>query len=151
MTRKPGAMTQIVVAPCSPFSVTGELMRKSAELARHLRRPSAHPPGREPRMRKQFCQQQFGYRPRGVYAVGRLGGAGCLVSLIRCTSAKRKWTFTHATGCGVAHCPSSNMRLASGIAPLREVYAAGVKLAWAWMVPPVTIARICWVRHARPC
>ena len=45
---KPGAMTQIVVAPCSPFSVTGELMRKSAELATPLRRPSAHTPGRDP-------------------------------------------------------------------------------------------------------
>jgi cytosine/adenosine deaminase-related metal-dependent hydrolase len=122
----PGAMTCVVLAPCSPFSVTGELMKQSAELARqygvHLHTHLA-----ETQDEEVFCQEQFGYRPAGY--MESLDWVGQDVWFAHSVWVNQEEINLYArTGCGVAHCPSSNMRLASGIAPIWEFMAAGVKL-----------------------
>ena len=123
---KPGAMTQIVLAPCSPFSVTGELMKQSADLARqygvHLHTHLA-----ETQDEEAFCQQQFGHRP--VAYMQSLDWVGEDVWFAHSVWVNKEEINVYArTGCGVAHCPSSNMRLVSGIAPVWEFLSAGVKL-----------------------
>ena len=123
---KPGARVQIVLAPCSPFSVTGELMRQSAALARqygvHLHTHLA-----ETQDEEAFCQQQFGYRPVAyMQSVDWIGPDVWFAHSVHVSQAEVE--LYARTGCGVAHCPSSNMRLASGIAPLLEYMKAGVKV-----------------------
>ena len=123
---KPGAMTCIVLAPCSPFSVTGELMKQSADLARHYGM-HLHTHLAETQDEEAFCQQQFGYRP--VAYMQSLDWVGEDVWFAHSVWVNQEEINVYArTGCGVAHCPSSNMRLASGIAPVWEFLAAGVKL-----------------------
>lgn len=123
---KPGSMVQIVLAPCSPFSVTGELMRESARLARqygvHLHTHLA-----ETQDEELFCQQKFGYRPVGyMEALEWVGNDVWFAHAVHVNAAEIQ-VFSR-TGCGVAHCPSSNMRLASGIAPVMNYLQAGVKV-----------------------
>ncbi len=123
---KPGAMVQIVLAPCSPFSVTGELMRESAVLARqygvHLHTHLA-----ETQDEEEFCLQKFGYRP--LPYMESLDWVGKDVWFAHCVyiSPDEITKMAH-TGCGVAHCPTSNARLASGIAPIWEYLKAGVNV-----------------------
>jgi len=122
----PGAMTRIVLAPCSPFSVTGDLMRQSAALARdygvHLHTHLA-----ETQDEEVFCEQLFGFRPVGY--MDHLGWVGPDVWFAHSVHVNREEIQLYrATGCGVAHCPSSNMRLASGIAPILDLLAGGVKV-----------------------
>jgi 8-oxoguanine deaminase len=122
----PGAMTQIVLAPCSPFSVTSELMRKSARIARqygvHLHTHLA-----ETQDEEAFCRQMFGHRP--VAYMESVEWVGPDVWFAHSVHINQEEIAVYArTGCGVAHCPSSNMRLASGIAPLWEYMRAGVKV-----------------------
>ena len=124
---KPGARVQIVLAPCSPFSVTGELMRQSAKLGReygvHLHTHLAETEDEE-----AFCLKKFGYRP--VPYMQSLGWVGEDVWFAHAVYVNMEEVKTFARyGCGVAHCPSSNMRLASGIAPVREYLAAGIKVS----------------------
>ncbi len=121
-----GAMVQIVLAPCSPFSVTGDLMKQSAELARkygvHLHTHLA-----ETQDEEQFTLDTFGYRP--VAYMQSLNWVGPDVWFAHSVHVKKDEIEVYAhEGCGVAHCPSSNMRLASGIAPLRELMHAGVNV-----------------------
>jgi len=121
----PGSMVQIVLAPCSPFSVTGELMKQSAELARkygvHLHTHLA-----ETQDEEEFCLQQFGYRP--VAYMQSVDWVGEDVWFAHSVHVSQEEIQLYAReGCGVAHCPSSNMRLASGIAPLTQFLKAGVK------------------------
>lgn len=123
---KPGAMTQVVLAPCSPFSVTSHLMRESARLARrygvHLHTHLAETEDEE-----QFCLQKFGYRPvEYMQSVDWVGGDVWFAHSVY-VSAKEIGVFAKHN-CGVAHCPTSNMRLASGIAPIKEYLAAGVNV-----------------------
>ncbi len=123
---QPGAMVRIVLAPCSPFSVTGELMKQSAQLARqygvHLHTHLA-----ETQDEEAFCIEQFGYRP--VAYMQSLDWIGEDVWFAHSVYANQDEIELYAkTGCGVAHCPSSNMRLASGFAPIWEYLAAGVKV-----------------------
>jgi len=121
---KPGASVRIVLAPCSPFSVTGDLMRQSAQLAReHGVRLHTHLAETEDE--EQFCLQKFGYRP--VAYMQELGWMGTDVWFAHAVwvSAPEVQAFARQ-GCGVAHCPTSNMRLASGIAPIKEYVEAGV-------------------------
>jgi cytosine/adenosine deaminase-related metal-dependent hydrolase len=120
----PGSFTQVVLAPCSPFSVTGDLMRQSAALAReygvHLHTHLAETEDEE-----SFCQQKFGYRPVGyMESLDWVGEDVWFAHAVYVNQAEVE-KFAH-TGCGVAHCPSSNMRLASGIAPITDYLAAGV-------------------------
>ena len=121
-----GAMTQIVLAPCSPFSVTGDLMRESAKLARHYG-VHLHTHLAETEDEEVFCQQKFGYRPVGY--MQSLEWTGKDVWFAHCVYVNDAEINVYAqTGCGVAHCPSSNMRLASGIAPIRKLLHAKVNV-----------------------
>ena len=123
---KPGAMTQVVLAPCSPFSVTGDLMRQSAELARQYG-VQLHTHLAETQDEEVFCLEVFGHRP--VAYMESLGWVGPDVWFAHSVHVNPAEIGVYAhTGCGVAHCPSSNMRLASGIAPVLEMRAAGVKV-----------------------
>ncbi len=122
----PGAMTQIVLAPCSPFSVTSDLMRESARLAReyglHLHTHLA-----ETEDEDQFCLEMFGHKP--VAYMETVDWIGEDVWFAHSVHVNREEIDLYArTGCGVAHCPTSNMRLASGIAPIVEMLTAGVKV-----------------------
>ncbi|HEY5156337.1 MAG TPA: 8-oxoguanine deaminase, partial [Anaerolineales bacterium] len=123
---EPGAHVQIVLAPCSPFSVTGELMKQTAKLAReygvHLHTHLAETEDEE-----TFCLQKFGFRP--VSYMQSVDWVGQDVWFAHAVYVNKEEVNTFARfGCGVAHCPSSNMRLASGIAPVREYLAAGIKV-----------------------
>ncbi len=123
---RPGAMTRIVLAPCSPFSVSGELMKQSAVLAREYG-VNLHTHLAETEDEQEFCLQKFGHRPvaymQSVDWVGRDVWFAHAVHV----NAEEINVFA-SEGCGVAHCPSSNMRLASGIAPIWEYLQAGVKV-----------------------
>jgi 8-oxoguanine deaminase len=122
----PGSMLRIVLAPCSPFSVTGELMRQSVDLARrygvHLHTHLA-----ETQDEEAFCVEKFGYRPVGY--MQSLGWVGDDVWFAHSVHINQQEVDILAhEGCGVAHCPGSNMRLASGIAPIWEYLQAGVRV-----------------------
>lgn len=123
---QPGSFVQIVLAPCSPFSVTGDLMKQSAALARqygvHLHTHLAETEDEE-----QFCLQKFGYRPMPYMQSLDWVGEDVWFAHAIYVNGEEVQTFAKH-GCGVAHCPSSNMRLASGIAPIKEYLAAGVKV-----------------------
>jgi cytosine/adenosine deaminase-related metal-dependent hydrolase len=123
----PNAMLRIVLAPCSPFSVTPELMRESAALARHYG-VHLHTHLAETEDENDFCLRQFGMRP--VALAEDLGWLGEDVSHTHCVwlNADEVALFGE-TQTGVIHCPSSNMRLASGIAPIREMLDAGVPVS----------------------
>ena len=123
---KPGSMTQIVLAPCSPFSVTSDLMKQSAKLAReygvHLHTHLAETEDEE-----QFCMQMFGHRPVGyMQEVDWVGDDVWFAHAVWVNDEEIQVFAEHK--CGVAHCPSSNMRLASGIAPVKEYRKAGVNV-----------------------
>jgi cytosine/adenosine deaminase-related metal-dependent hydrolase len=119
------SMLRVTVAPCSPFSVSRDLMREAAALARSYLGVRLHTHLAENGSDLDYSQNVFGQTP-GEYAesVGWLGDdvwhAHC-VWLDDPTIGR----FA-ATGTGVAHCPCSNMRLASGLAPVRKMLAAGV-------------------------
>jgi 8-oxoguanine deaminase len=122
----PGAMTRIVLAPCSPFSVTPDLMRQSTALAReygvHLHTHLA-----ETQDEEAFCLETFGLRPVGL--MESLDWIGEDVWFAHSVHVNDEEIDLYAqTGCGVAHCPTSNMRLASGIAPIVQMLQAGVKV-----------------------
>jgi cytosine/adenosine deaminase-related metal-dependent hydrolase len=121
-----GAMTRIVLAPCSPFSVTPDLMRESARLARehgvHMHTHLAETADEE-----QFCLEMFGVRPVGLMEQLEWMGADVWFAHSVHVSEEEIQRYSR-TGCGVAHCPSSNMRLASGIAPVMAMRAAGVRV-----------------------
>jgi 8-oxoguanine deaminase len=123
---KPGAFVQIVLAPCSPFSVTGELMKQSAALARQYK-VHLHTHLAETEDEESFCLQKFGYRPVPyMQSVDWVGEDVWFAHAVYVNGEEIKTFAKH--GCGVAHCPSSNMRLASGIAPIKEYLAAGVNV-----------------------
>jgi len=122
----PGSMLQIVLAPCSPFSVTGELMKESAKLAReygvHLHTHLAETEDEE-----QFCLQKFGHRPVGyMQEVDWVGDDVWFAHAVWVNDEEIQVFAKH--NCGVAHCPTSNMRLASGIAPVKQYRQAGVNV-----------------------
>lgn len=120
----PGSYLHIVLAPCSPFSVTPDLMRESARLARQYG-VRLHTHLAETEDEEVFCQQKFGRRP--VAYMRDLGWLGEDVWFAHAIYVNRREVKVLARyGCGVAHCPTSNMRLASGIAPVKEYLAAGV-------------------------
>lgn len=117
------SMLRIGIAPCSPFSVTGQLMRDCADLARRLG-VRLHTHLAETEDEEQFCLATFGARP--VDYVQQLGWLGDDVWLAHCVHlSAADIAALAATGTGVAHCPSSNARLGSGIAPVPELLAAG--------------------------
>jgi 8-oxoguanine deaminase len=121
-----GSMTQIVLAPCSPFSVTTSLLQKSAALAREYK-IKLHTHLGETLDEERFTLDRFKLRPvEWMETLGWLGDDVWFAHAIHINDVEIK-KFA-ATGCGVAHCPCSNMRLASGIAPIKKYLAAGVKV-----------------------
>jgi cytosine/adenosine deaminase-related metal-dependent hydrolase len=125
----PGAMLRITVAPCSPFSVTPDLMRESAALARSYG-VQLHTHLAETRDEETFCLREFGRRP--VAYAEELGWLGDDVWHAHCVHLNEDEVRLFAqTGTGVAHCPSSNMRLASGIAPVRAYLDQSVRVGLA--------------------
>lgn len=123
---EPGSKLQIVLAPCSPFSVTGELMRQSAQLAREYH-VHLHTHLAETEDEDDFCLQKFGQKPVAyMQSVDWIGNDVWFAHSVWVNDAEVDLYAQH--GCGVAHCPSSNMRLASGIAPVMKMLARGVKL-----------------------
>ena len=122
----PGAMTQVALAPCSPFSVTAELMRQSASLAReygvHLHTHLA-----ETQDEEVFCEQKFGHRPVAyMELLNWIGPDVWFAHSVHVGQAEMRKYGEAAVG--VAHCPTSNMRLASGIAPILDMLKWGVKV-----------------------
>jgi cytosine/adenosine deaminase-related metal-dependent hydrolase len=115
---------RIALAPCSPFSVTGDLMRQSAVLARDLG-VRLHTHLCETLDEEEYCLEHFGARP--VDYVESLGWLGEDVWLAHCVHLSESDIAKFAaSGTGVAHCPSSNGRLGSGIAAIPELLGAGV-------------------------
>jgi 8-oxoguanine deaminase len=119
------SMLRIVLAPCSPFSVSPQLMRDSAALARSHQGVRLHTHLAENKLDVEYSLQHYGMTPaQFAESVGWLGEdvwhAHCV------------WLDDHGmrrfaeTGTGVAHCPCSNMRLGSGLAPIRRMLAAQV-------------------------
>ncbi|AJC22225.1 8-oxoguanine deaminase [Pandoraea pulmonicola] len=118
------AMLRVVVAPCSPFSVSRDLMRESAAMARHYG-VSLHTHLAENVNDIAYSREKFGMTP-AEYAQD-LGWVGHDVWHAHCVQLDDAGIALFAkTGTGVAHCPCSNMRLASGIAPIRRMRDAGV-------------------------
>lgn len=123
---KPGSMVQVFLAPCSPFSVTGNLMRESAALAREYG-VRLHTHLAETEDEEEFCLQKFGYRPVAyMESVNWVGPDVWFAHSVHVDDEEIQ-VYAH-TGCGVAHCPTSNMRLGSGIAPISNMLRAGVKV-----------------------
>jgi cytosine/adenosine deaminase-related metal-dependent hydrolase len=121
-----GAQVEIAVAPCSPFSVTRELMTESAELARTLGLP-LHTHLAETVEEEDYCRELYGCTP-----VEYLGEVGWLADDVWCAhcvhlSDEDVETFG-AHGVGVAHCPTSNMRLGAGIARVHDLLEANVRV-----------------------
>lgn len=123
---EPYSMCRVALAPCSPFSVTPELMRESARLARAYR-VRLHTHLAETRDEEDFCLAKFGRRP--VEYAEHLEWLGNDVWFAHSVWVDDSEIATYArTGTGIAHCPSSNMRLASGIAPIVKMLQANVKV-----------------------
>ncbi len=118
------AMVKIGIAPCSPFSVTGDLMKEAATLARkHKVRLHTHLA--ETIDENDFCQDKFGCSPTDyVESLGWLGSDVWMAHAVHLDDgAIAKFA---KTGTGVAHCPSSNARLGAGIASIQKMVGAGV-------------------------
>jgi cytosine/adenosine deaminase-related metal-dependent hydrolase len=119
----PGSMLRIALAPCSPFSVTRELMRETAELAR-ARGVRLHTHMAETVEEEAYCKELFGMRP--VEYLEELGWLGDDVWLAHCVHLDDDEILRFArTRTGVAHCPSSNARLGAGIAPVAQLIRHG--------------------------
>jgi cytosine/adenosine deaminase-related metal-dependent hydrolase len=116
----------VAVAPCSPFSVTKELMRESAELARRLGVP-LHTHVAETAEEEAYCQEL--YRCTPVEYLEQLGWLAEDVWCAHCVhlSVPEVQRFAD-TGTGVAHCPTSNLRLGAGVAPVRALVGAGTRV-----------------------
>jgi len=122
----PGSMTRVGLAPCSPFTVSEGLMRESAQLARKLD-VRLHTHIAETRDEEEYCLATFGCRP--VELLGRLDWLGPDVWLAHCVHLNQaEVDHFSQTGTGVAHCPTSNMLLGSGMAPVLSMLAAGVRV-----------------------
>lgn len=120
------SMLQIGIAPCSPFSVTEDLMRESANLARHYN-VNLHTHLAETKDENQFCLDMFGKRPIDyAESVGWMGDDVWFAHMVHPNESEIKRMGECRTG--ICHCPSSNMILASGIAPVREMVDNNVRV-----------------------
>jgi 8-oxoguanine deaminase len=124
----PLSMLRVGLAPCSPFSVSPELMIDSARLARSFDRVGLHTHLAETLDENRFCMEKFGKRP--LEFVEELDWAGDEVWFAHMVHPDEdEIERMAASRSGVCHCPSSNMILASGIAPVRAMLDKGVKVA----------------------
>jgi cytosine/adenosine deaminase-related metal-dependent hydrolase len=116
----------VAVSPCSPFSVTKELMRDSAELARRLG-ATLHTHLAETAEEEAYCQELYGCTP--VEYLEELGWLAEDVWCAHCVHLSQPEITRFAeTGTGVAHCPTSNLRLGAGVAPVRDLVDAGARV-----------------------
>ena len=123
---KPGSMCRVVVAPCSPFSVTPELMRDSAVLARTLG-VRLHTHLAETVDEETFCVEKFGKRPYELMEdLGWTGDDVWYAHAIHLNDAEVDRVAEVKTG--VAHCPSSNMRLGAGTCRVEDLVRAGARV-----------------------
>jgi cytosine/adenosine deaminase-related metal-dependent hydrolase len=123
---KPGAMTRVVLGPCSPFSVSTDLLRESAKLARAYK-VRLHTHLCETFDEERYTLDTYKLRPVAwMETLDWLGPDVWFAHAIHVNDAEIH-QFARA-GVGMAHCPCSNMRLASGIAPIRDYLTAGVKV-----------------------
>jgi 8-oxoguanine deaminase len=144
-----GAMLQIALAPCSPFSVSRDLMRESARLARS-KGVRLHTHLAENDHDIAYSREKFNCTP-AQYAQD-LGWLGEDVWHAHCVKLDDEGiSLFAATRTGVAHCPCSNMRLASGIAPVRRMLDAGVPVGLGSTAAPATMPRTWSTRHGRRC
>jgi cytosine/adenosine deaminase-related metal-dependent hydrolase len=121
---KPGAMVRVGLAPCSPFSASPNLMRETANLARRLG-VRLHTHIAETRDEEEYSRQHFGVSPlRLLHDLGWLADDVWLAHCVHLDSGAIDLMARSHTG--VAHCPTSNMLLASGLAPIRPLLQAGV-------------------------
>ena len=121
-----GSMTRVAVAPCSPFSVSPHLMRRSAELARK-HRVRLHTHVAETVDEERFCLEKFGRRPVDLMEdLGWTGDDVWYAHGIHFNDAEVN--LVAATSTGIAHCPSSNMRLGAGICKVAELVRAGARV-----------------------
>ncbi|HMX12260.1 MAG TPA: 8-oxoguanine deaminase, partial [Burkholderiaceae bacterium] len=124
---EPLALHRIALAPCSPFSVSADLMRQSAALARSHRGVGLHTHLAETIDEDRFCLERFGLRPLDyAESLGWLGPDVWFAHMVHPNADEI--ARLAATGSGVCHCPSSNMILASGIAPIRDLLDASVRV-----------------------
>jgi cytosine/adenosine deaminase-related metal-dependent hydrolase len=124
--RGPGAMVQLAVAPCSPFSVTRRLMEESRDLADRLGL-HLHTHLAETVEEDAFCRETFDCSP--VQYLDELGWLRGNVWCAHCVHLHEQDIASFARlGVGVAHCPTSNLRLGAGVAPVRELLDAGVRV-----------------------
>jgi 8-oxoguanine deaminase len=125
---EPLSMIRIGLAPCSPFSVTSDLMRESAELARQYPLVNLHTHLAETIDEDRFCLEMFGKRPvEYAESVNWAGEDVWFAHMVHPNEAEVGWLAQ--TNTGVCHCPSSNMILASGIAPIRDMVDQDVRVA----------------------
>lgn len=124
-----GAMTRIALAPCSPFSVTPELMKATAQIARKYNL-QMHTHLAETRDEEEFCLEKFGKRPFDLMeSLGWIDSRAWFAHAVHLNADEIR--RAGEARIGVAHCPTSNMRLGSGIAPVKELLLAGVKVSLA--------------------
>ena len=123
---RPGAMTRVVLGPCSPFSVSTDLLKESAKLARAYK-VSLHTHLCETWDEERYTLTRYQLRPVAwMETLGWLGDDVWFAHAVHVDDDEIR-EFAR-TGVGAAHCPCSNMRLASGIAPIKKYLAAGVKV-----------------------
>lgn len=121
------SMTRVALSPCSPFSVSLELMKESRDLARK-KGVMLHTHLAETEDEEKFCMERYGKKPVELMeSIGWIGDDVWFAHVIHVDREEMKIL----KGCGVAHCPSSNMKLSSGICPTSELVDAGVKLSIA--------------------
>ncbi|MFA9464953.1 MAG: 8-oxoguanine deaminase [Velocimicrobium sp.] len=121
------AMTQVALAPCSPFSVTTDLLKETAVLARK-NGVRLHTHLAETMDEERFCLKTYGKRPFELMeSVGWIGDDVWFAHGIYLN----KEELDRFSGCGISHCPSSNMKLSSGICKTSELYQRGIKLSLA--------------------
>jgi len=125
----PGAMIRISLAPCSPFSVTPELMKQTAELAKE-KNLMFHTHLAETIDEENFCIEKFGDRPAAYLdSLGWIDGNAWVAHAVHLSD--EEIAKMGKCGMGISHCPSSNMRLGSGIARIKEMLGAGVAVSLA--------------------
>lgn len=123
----PRSMLRIGLAPCSPFSVSGDLMRESARLARSYQRVGLHTHLAETLDEERFCLQKFGKRPLDyAESVEWMGEDVWFAHMVHPSESDIDRLAHHCSG--VCHCATSNMILASGIAPMRRMLDRGVRV-----------------------
>ena len=146
----PGSMTQVVVAPCSPFSVTPDLMREAAALARD-QKVRLHTHLAETMDEEHFCLETFGARPVPLRRGPGLGRARCLVRPrgVRRPGRDRPHGRRRHRGGSLPRPRTCASPPASP--PLPAIWRPGCRWAWGWTGRPPTTAPTCWARPARPC